>query len=96
MFSGRIAGSRSMARRLRSSASVKSSVNQPVTSSPSISLVFRRSEKFGFVATSVVSLISFSWRATSTPSLVLTRSGSITSAHCRMASAYEARVCSGR
>jgi hypothetical protein len=62
---------------VRSSASVKSSVNQPVTSEPSITLVVRRDANSGWSATSVVPPISFSWRATSTPSFVETRSGSM-------------------
>ena len=45
--------------------------------------------ELGLLGTSVVPLISFSWRTTSTPSLVLTTSGSMTSAHCRMASSYD-------
>ena len=69
-----------MARSVFSSARVKSSVNQPVTSTPSMTFVVRRSANSGWEATSVVPLISFSWRATSTPSFVLTRSGSMTSA----------------
>jgi hypothetical protein len=60
---------------------VKSSVNQPVIRAPSIVLVVRRSANSACAATSVVPLISFSCRATSTPSLVGTTSGSITSAH---------------
>ena len=43
-----------------------------------------------------VPVISFSWRATSTPSLVETRSGSMISAPSSMAFWYEASVCSGR
>jgi hypothetical protein len=66
-----------MARRVRSSASVKSSVNQPVIDAPSMTLVVRRAANSGRLATSVVPLISFSWRATSTPSDVETRSGSM-------------------
>ena len=96
VLAGRTCGSRSLARRVRSSARVKSSVNQPVTATPSMVLVVRRPANSVLVATSVVPLISFSCRATSTPSDVLTTSGSITSAHCRMASSYAARVCSGR
>jgi hypothetical protein len=67
---------RSFARSVLSSASVKSSVNQPVTATPSIDFVVLRLANSGRSATSVVPPISFSWRATSTPSLVITRSGS--------------------
>jgi hypothetical protein len=67
---------RSFARRVLSSARVKSSVNQPVSSTPSIVFVVRRAANSGRVATSVVSEISFSWRATRTRSRVMTRSGS--------------------
>ena len=42
--------------------------------------------KFGGAATSIVPPISFSWRAMSTRSLVMTRSGSMKSAPCSMAS----------
>jgi hypothetical protein len=69
-----------------SSASVKSSVNQPVSEMPSISFVVRRPANSGWSATSVVPPISFSWRATSTPSRVLTRSGSMKSAPSSAAS----------
>ncbi len=82
---GGSAGSRSLARRVRSSARVKSSVNQPVTGTPSMVLVVRRPANSVRVPTSVVPLISFSCRATGTPSLVSTTSGSMTSAHCRIA-----------
>jgi hypothetical protein len=51
-------------------------VNQPVIGVPSIVFVVWRAAKPGFVETSVVPPISFSWRATRTPSFVLTRSGS--------------------
>ena len=71
-------------------------MNQPVVLTPSMILVVRRAANSDLVATSVVPLISFSCRATSTPSMVLTTSGSIMSAHCRIASEYAARVCSGR
>ena len=74
---GRTSGSRSFARSVFSSSSVKSSVNQPVTSRPSITFVARRSANSGWSATSVVPLISFSCRATRTPSFVETRSGSM-------------------
>ena len=67
---------RSLARSVFSSASVKSSVNQPVSETPSIAFVVWRSANSGRVATSVVVEISFSWRATRTPSFVDTRSGS--------------------
>ncbi len=77
VFAGRTCGSRSTARSVRSSASVKSSVNQPVTCQPSIVLVVWRAANSGCCATFVVSPISFSWRATSTPSFVETRSGSM-------------------
>lgn len=68
---------RSLARSVFSSARVKSSVNQPVRLVPSITLVALRAANSGRAATSVVPLISFSCRATSTPSLVETRSGSM-------------------
>ena len=68
---------RSFARSVLSSASVKSSVNQPVSAVPSIVFVVRRSANSGWSATSVVPPISFSCRATSTPSFVETRSGSM-------------------
>ena len=77
MLRGRSSGIRSLARSVRSSASVKSSVNQPVNETPSITLVVRRPANSGWSATSVVPEISFSWRATSTPSFVETRSGSM-------------------
>jgi hypothetical protein len=64
---------------------VKSSVNQPVIETPSIVLVALRSANSGWSATSVVPPISFSCRATRTPSFVETRSGSITSAPIRIA-----------
>jgi hypothetical protein len=73
-----MSGMRSFARSVLSSRSVKSSVNQPsLNSTPSITLVFWRSANSGWSATSVVPPISGSWRATSTPSLVETRSGSM-------------------
>ncbi len=74
---GRRPGTRSLARSVRSSARVKSSVNQPVTARPSIVLVACRSANSGRSATSVVPEISFSCLATSTWSLVETRSGSM-------------------
>jgi hypothetical protein len=58
-------------------ARVKSVVNQPVVVTPSITLVVLRSANSGWLATSVVWLISGSCRSTSTPSLVGTRSGSM-------------------
>ena len=77
VLDGRRSGSRSVARSVFSSASVKSSVNQPVWLVPSITLVVLRAANSPWSATSVVSLMSFSWRATSTPSFVATRSGSM-------------------
>ena len=93
---GRRSGSRSTARSVFSSASVKSSQNQPLTSRPPSSLTVRRSANSGCRATSVVSLISVSWRSTATPSAVITRSGSTASAPSAIASRYDASVCSGR
>jgi hypothetical protein len=52
-------------------------VNQPVNVVPSITFVVLRAANSGWSATFVVPPISGSWRATSTPSLVLTRSGSM-------------------
>ena len=66
---GRSFGSRSRQRSVESSSHVKSSVNQPVSSAPSIVFVVRRSANSGRSATSVVPEISFSCRTTSTPSL---------------------------
>ena len=68
---------RSFARSVLSSASVKSSVNQPVSRLPSIVFVVLRDANSGWSATSVVPPISFSWRVTRTPSEVETRSGSM-------------------
>jgi hypothetical protein len=68
---------RSVARNVFSSARVKSWVNQPVTGTPSSTTVRRRDANSGCDATSVVMPISGSCRATSTPSLVITRSGSM-------------------
>ncbi len=82
----RSSGSRSRARRVRSSASVKSSVNQPSFARPSTSLAVRRSANSGRDATSVVPEISFSCRATSCPSRVDTTSGSMKSAPSSIAS----------
>ena len=76
VLSGRTQRQPLLARSVFSSARVKSSVNQPVTDRPSIVLVVFRSANSGCSATSVVPPISFSWRATSTPSFVETRSGS--------------------
>ena len=75
---------RSFARSVLISASVKSSVNQPVIAWPSTVFVVLRSGNFA--ATSVVPPISFSWRAMSTPSFVETRSGSMKSAPISAAS----------
>ncbi len=77
MLSGLIVGMRSLARSAFSSASVKSSVNQPLTLLPSMVLVVLRLANSGSEPIFVVPEISFSWRATSTPSLVDTRSGSM-------------------
>lgn len=60
MLSGRISGIRSFARSVFSSASVKSSVNQPVIETPSIDFVRRLEANSGRLATSVVVAISFS------------------------------------
>ena len=76
-LSGRVCGMRSFVRSVFSSASVKSSVNHPVIGTPSIVFVMRREANSGWLATSVVAPISFSCRATRTPSLVETRSGSM-------------------
>jgi hypothetical protein len=86
VLAGRTSGRRSRARSVSSSAKVKSSVNQPVMLTPSITLVVRRPANSGWEATSVVPPISFSCRATSTPSDVDTRSGSMKSAHWAIAS----------
>ena len=59
-----------------SSASVKSSVNQPESGWPSTVRVVRRAANSGCDATSVVPPISFSCRTTRAPSRVITRSGS--------------------
>ena len=74
---GRNAGSRSFARSVLSSSSVKSSTNQPVAVAPSIVFVARRSANSGRLPTSVVPEMSFSCRATRWPSRVETRSGSM-------------------
>jgi hypothetical protein len=71
-----MSGSRSTARSVFSSASVKSSVNQPVSWTPSTVLVVRRPANSGWSATSVVPEMSFSCRQTSTWSAVLTASHS--------------------
>ena len=96
VLSCRTCGRRSLARSVFSSARVKSVVNHPVTGRPSMDFVVRREANSGRSATSVVSEISGSWRATRTPSLVETRSGSMKSAPMRAASSYAAKVCSGR
>ena len=83
----RIAGRRSTARRDFSSASVKSDTNQPSCAWPSMLLRVLRPANSGRLATSVVSVMAFSWRATSTPSFVQTRSGSTKSAPSRIARA---------
>ena len=77
MLFGRVAGIRSFARSVFSSARVKSSVNQPVVGMPSICFVVCLDANSGWVAKSVVPEISFSCRATRTPSFVETRSGSM-------------------
>jgi hypothetical protein len=57
---------------------VKSKVNQVLAKiTPSIVLVVRRLANSGWSATSVVAPMSGSWRATSWPSFVNTRSGSM-------------------
>ena len=96
LFAARSLGRRSRARSVRSSPQVKSSVNQPVSSVPSITFVVRRPSNSGCRATSVVPEISFSCRSTSTPSRVATMSGSTASAPRAKASRYAASVCSGR
>ena len=68
----RRSGTRSTARSVRSCASVRSSTNQPSG--------LRRWASSGWAAMSVVAESSASWRATSTPSAVQTRSGSTKSA----------------
>ena len=75
---------------------MKSSVNQPVTDTPSRILVVLRLANSGWLATSVVPPISGSCRATRKPSLVGTTSGSMKSAQAWIACSYDARVCSGR
>ena len=54
LLAGRICGMRSRARSVLSSASVKSSVNQPVMATPSMLLVVLREANSGRSATSVV------------------------------------------
>jgi hypothetical protein len=61
-LAGRRSGIRSRARSVFSSASVKSSLNQPVRAAPSIVFVVRRRANSGRAATSVVPEISLSWR----------------------------------
>jgi len=85
-FWGRNAPSRSRARSVLISASVKSSVNQPVIVTPSITLVALRDANSGWLATSVVPEMSFSCRATRRPSRVDTTSGSMKSAPRSIAS----------
>jgi hypothetical protein len=51
VFAGRTSGRRSTARSVRSSASVKSSVNQPVWLTPSMIFVVRRLANSGCDAT---------------------------------------------
>jgi len=78
VLAGRMSGSRSFARSVLSSASVKSSVNQSFAKvMPSITFVVRRSANSGWAATSVVAPIAGSWRTTSWWSFVETRSGSM-------------------
>jgi hypothetical protein len=93
VLSGRIAGMRSFARSVFNSRNVKSSVNHPVSETPSIILVVRRSASSGCSLTSVVPLISFSWRATRMPSLVMTRSGSMKSALLYCVLSYDLVAC---
>ncbi|MNO06503.1 hypothetical protein D3C81_2283000 [compost metagenome] len=76
-----------MARRVFSSASVKSVANQPSSSTPSTMRLVLRLANSGRLATSVVLVMLGSWRATRWPSLVATRSGSMKSAPIWMASA---------
>jgi len=77
VFFGLTSGIRSLARSVLSSASVKSSVNQPDCSFPSTVLAVLRAANSEWVTTSVVPEISFSCLATSTWSLVETRSSSM-------------------
>ncbi len=86
VFIGRTSVIRSVAPSVRSSASVKSSVNQPVRRVDPKSRVVRRSANSGRPATSVVRDSSLSCRTTSAPSLLSTTSGSIRSAPWSMAS----------
>ena len=86
VLAGRTSGSRSLARRVCSWAQVKSSVNQPSIERPSTTLVVFRPANSGWSATSVVPLMSFSCRQTSTWSLVDTMSHSTKSAPSSLAS----------
>ncbi len=74
-----------MARSVFSSASVKSLTNQPSSSKPSTMALRLRLANSGWSLTLVVALMLGSWRATSTPSFVATRSGSMKSAPSSMA-----------
>ena len=78
VFCGRTSGSRSFARSVFSSASVKSNVNHVFGKTVlSIVTVLLRLANSGWSATFVVPPMSGSWRATSWPSFVNTRSGSM-------------------
>jgi hypothetical protein len=81
-----MSGMRSTARSVRSSASAKSSANQPVHGWSSTTLVVRRSANSERLPTSVDQESSLSWRTTRTPSRLTTTSGSISSAPSSMAS----------
>ena len=85
-LAGRMDASSSRARRVCSSAQVKSSVNHPVSAAPSTDFVVRREANSGREATSVVPEISFSCRTTGTPSSESTTSGSTASAPSAKAS----------
>jgi hypothetical protein len=80
VFIGRTSAIRSVARRVRSSASVKSSVNQPVRQVVPNAREVRRSANSGRSATSVLRDSSLSCRTTSAPSRLSTTSGSMRSA----------------
>ena len=69
-----------LARRVRSSARVKSVANQPVSFTPSTLRVVLRLANSGRADTSVVAVMLGSWRAINSPSLVTTKSGSMKSA----------------
>ncbi len=77
-------GQRSTARSDLSSASVSASTSHG------------RPANSGREAMSVVLASSLSWRSTTTPSAVSTRSGSTASTPCAIARRYDAMVCSGR